>query len=258
MSGRHGRGRAGGGEPAAENGRPPGSSGRPSPPFRATTGAARVAGPGRTPGGGRRPTTPGGGSRPEPVRPPAPRSPGVTVGSRAIFRKEALEFHARGKDTEGAVVRLGAAWIRWCYRATIAIVAAGVAAVALTQVKQASDGSAVINPASGRFAALFPAATVQALPEAKGLGFVLPEGGLRRFHVAGMRVTLATAKAVTRAGLAAPRQPSILLTGRLVGPVAPAAGRLHAGAVVILPTTSLAAVLGQEVRAMLGKSGTRS
>ena len=55
-------------------------------------------------------------------RPAAP-----TTNPEAIFRREALEFRVRGRDTPGGVVRLGARWIHWAYRMTLVLVVVAVA-----------------------------------------------------------------------------------------------------------------------------------
>jgi hypothetical protein len=195
---------------------------------------------------GRGPGAPGPGRQPRPV----------ATGSRAIFRKEALEFHARSRDLAGGVVRLGGPWLRWLYRLTIALVLAGAAGVVLIPARQSSSGPAVIDPGSGWFAALFPVAVAPELATAQGLSFALPGAGLRPLRVTGVHVTLATAASAARAGLTAPGQPSILLTGRLLAGERPGPGRrLRTGAVLVLPARPLAAVLGQELRVMLGGQG---
>jgi hypothetical protein len=154
------------------------------------------------------------------------------------------------------VVRLGAPWLAWCYRLTFALVAAGVAGVMLTPARQSSYGPAVIDSRTGRFAALFPAAVAADLATARGLSFVLPGAGLQPAQVAAVHVKLAEGNAASQAGLATPGQPSILLTGRLLAAAWPAAaGPLHTDAVVVLPARSLAAVLGHEVKVMLGQGG---
>jgi len=178
----------------------------------------------------------------------------AAAGSRAIFRKEALEFHARGQEDKGGVVRLGAPWLRRAYRLTLVLVLGGAAAVALTPARQSSYGPAVVQSGSGRFAALFPAAVAPDLGSATGLSFALPGAGLRPARVTAVHVRLASPQAAGRAGLPAPGQPSILVTGRLLAAI-PAAGRLRTRAAVILPTRPLAAVLGGELKVMLGQGG---
>ena len=192
-------------------------------------------------------------------RGPAAAGPGrqpQAVGSRAIFRREALEFHSRSRDLAGGVVRLGGPWLRWLYRLTIALVIAGVAGVALVPARQSSYGSAVVDSGSGWFAALFPVSAAPELGTAQGLSFVLPGAGLRPVRVTGVHVRLASASSARRAGLAAPGQPSILLTGQVVTAVLPGpARRVHTGAVVVLPDQPLATVLGHELKVMLGQGG---
>ena len=176
------------------------------------------------------------------------------MGSRAIFRKEALEFHSRSRDLTGGVVRLGGPWLRWLYRLTITIITAGVAGIMLIPARQSSYGAAVIDSGSGRFAALFPVAVAPDLPAAQGMSFVLPGAGLQPVRVTGVRVKFAAGDTAGRAGLAAPAQPSILLTGQLLMGILPGpARRVHTGAVVVLPGRPLAAVLGHELAVMLGQ-----
>ena len=228
MSGRHGRPRAGRRLPRSATGPVP-----------------------RSPGPRSRATAPASGSQPGPA----------VAGSRVIFRKEALEFRVRSRDAAGGVVRLGAPWLRWSYWLALTLVAAGVLAMMVTPAGQSAAGPAVIDPGSGQLAALFPVAVAPELPQARALTLQLPGGGSSPARVTGVRVRLAGAGAVTRAGLAPPHQPSILLTGRLLSTVpaaggVPAAGSLlHADMVVTFPARPVAAVLGQELKVVLGGGG---
>lgn len=172
-----------------------------------------------------------------------------------MFREQALAAHLRGGDQQGRAVRLDRWWLRWSFWVTLALVVAGAAAVVRTPAGQSSSGPAVVESRSGRFAVLFPVAVAAELPAATGLDLILPGAGPSPVQTRTLRLRLATAAAASRAGLTPPAQPSILLTGRLPAAPPALAGAVHARAVLRMPSRSLAAVLGGELKTMLGRGG---
>ena len=200
---------------------------------------------------------------------PAQRPPGLTLldqprvrstrlasaSPEAIFRAEALEFRARGRDARGGVIRLGSRWIRWAYRATLLLVLAAVASTWFIRTGESTTGPAVVDGPAGTLTALLPAVVAPDLTRSHGLTFALPDG--RSVRVVGLRVQLADNAAIRAAGLTPLSQPAILVTGRLVpGPVAASAARdprLRTQVSVVLRSESLAGVLARQFRAMLGQ-----
>lgn len=192
-------------------------------------------------------------------RPSAAGAPGqpwaATVGGSALFRREALEAHAQGRVAEGTTVRLGAPWLRWYFRLTLALIVVGVTAVALVPVRQSSYAPAIADFRGGRFAALFPAAAAPELAAARDLDFGLPGGAMRPVQISGLRMKLASAAAAVEAGFRPTDQPSVLVTGQLaIAPPVPD-GPVRSQAVLVLPARSLASVLAHELKVMLGAGG---
>ncbi len=178
------------------------------------------------------------------------------AGSRAIFRREALELRASAREAGPGVVRLGAPWIRWGYRLTLALICVGVAAVGMARTAEYSYGRAAILEPGGRFAALLPAAVVPDLGAARDLSVALPGRGMRPVSVRGLRATLATRSAVRRAGLRPVKQPSVLLTGRVSVPGLPRAPRggrpFRTQVALVLRSRPVAVILAREFEVMLG------
>ena len=181
------------------------------------------------------------------------------TGARAIFRREALEFRAGDRETGGGVVRLGAPWIRWCYRLTLALICAGLAVAGLARTAEYSYGRAAIEEPGGRFAALLPAAVLPDLAAARDLSVAWPGRGLRPVHILRLKARLATRSAVRRAGLGPATQPSVLLTGRLamtgVTGTAPAGRPFVTQVALVLRSRPVAAILAREFEVMLGTRG---
>ena len=178
-----------------------------------------------------------------------PAPPGES--QHTIFRQEALEFRARGRETPGGVVRLGARWIHWTYWATLVLLAAAVTSIFLIRTDESASGPAVVDGRTGAVTAILPAAVGPDLPNAQGFTVTLPSG--RSALITGLRARLADVASIRRAGLVPPAQPAILLTGNL-SPGAPAAGGepIHTQVSVVLRTESLADVLARQFGAMLG------
>lgn len=190
-----------------------------------------------------------------PSRPLTSRPTGPATDQYAIFRSEALEFRARGRDTPGGVVRLGGGRIRWAYRLTIVLVAAAVAGLWLIRTDETSSGPAVVDGRTGTVAALLPAAIGPDLASSQGLTVALPGG--RSVRVSVRYAQLADGTAIRKAGLVPTAQPAILVTGRLYPgtPAGPAAqdAHLQTQASVVLRSESLADVLARQFHVMLSQ-----
>jgi hypothetical protein len=207
----------------------------------AASSAAAPAGPGA------RPAQAAGPSLKLVSRPAAP-----TTNPEAIFRREALEFRVRGRDTPGGVVRLGARWIHWAYRMTLVLVVVAVAGMWMIRTDESTSGAAVIDGRTGTVAVLLPAVTGPDLATSR-LTVTLPGG--RPAGVAGLHAQLAGDTAIRKAGLAPLNQPAILVTGRLdPGAAASVAqdAHLQTQASVVLRSEPLADVLARQFGAMLG------
>jgi hypothetical protein len=180
-------------------------------------------------------------------RPSAP-----ATNPEAIFRREALEFRVRGRDTQGGVVRLGSRWIHWAYRMTLVLVLVAVAGMWVIRTDESTTGPAVINGRTGTVAVLLPAAAGPDLASSRGLTVTLPGG--KPVRVTGLHAQLASASSIRRAGLVPPAQPAILVTGQLDPGAAPAAqdAHLQTQASVVLRSEPLADVLARQFGAMLG------
>jgi hypothetical protein len=177
----------------------------------------------------------------------------------AIFRQEALEFHARGRDTPGGVVRFGARWIRWAYRMTLVLLIAAVTGMWVIRTDESASGPAVVDGRTGMVAALLPAVIGPDLASSRGFTIALPGQGGRSVRVSVLRAQLADSTAIRKAGLTPMTQPAILVTGRLnpgasAGPVAQEA-HLRTQASVVLRSEPLVDVLARQFDSMLGHSG---
>lgn len=181
-------------------------------------------------------------------RPPAP-----ATNPEAIFRREALEFRVRGRDTQGGVVRLGSRWIHWAYRMTLVLVLVAVAGMWVIRTDESTTGPAVIDGRTGTAAVLLPAVAGPDLAGSRGLTVTLPGG--KSVRVTGLHAQLASASSIRRAGLVPPAQPAILVTGQLdPGAVASIVqdAHLQTQASVVLRSEPLADVLARQFGAMLG------
>ena len=168
-----------------------------------------------------------------------------------IFRPEAVEHRARGRDTARGVVRLGAPWLTWLYLLTLALVAAGVVCLFTVHVEQRVTGPAVVDRSTGAVTALLPAASAPDLTESQGLTLTLPGGGDRPLTVDVRHVTAADAAQIRDAGLEPLAQPGILLSGSADG-AAGGQGTVRTTATVGLGDERLVDALGRQFQAMLG------
>jgi hypothetical protein len=161
------------------------------------------------------------------------------------------------------VVRLGDPWLTRCYRLTLALLAAGVLIVSVARTSEYSFGRVVVAVPGGRFAALLPVAVAPDLAAAAGVRIAVPGRGWEPVRVIAVTARLATPDSVRRAGLRLPRQPSILLTGRLALPGFPAPagtpgrpGRVAAAMALVLRSRRFVGLLSAELSVILGESRT--
>jgi hypothetical protein len=180
------------------------------------------------------------------------RAPAPTSDLNAIFRQEALEFRARGRDASGGVVRLGARWIQWAYQRLLLLLVAAVASLWVVRTDESTSGPAVVDSRSGQVAMLLPVAVGPDLGRARTFTVALRGG--RSVRVGDLRARLADDGDARQAGLAPPAQPAILVTGRIDpgAPTGPGTSR-PAQVTVVLRTESLADVLARQFSAMLGR-----
>jgi hypothetical protein len=186
--------------------------------------------------------------------PTASRPATSPAGRDSIFRQEALEFHARGRDAPGSMLRLDASWIQWAYRAALVLLAAAVTSMWVIRADEGTTGPVVVNGRAGAVAILLPEAAGPGLAGEPMLTVTLPGG--RSVRVAVLRAQVADGAAISRAGLAPTAQPAILVTGRLSPGTAIARDARGQGSVV-LRREPLADVLARQLGAMLGHSGAK-
>jgi hypothetical protein len=174
-----------------------------------------------------------------------------SVPGPAIFRAEALDARSGGAQRPSAPISLGEPWLRWLYLAALALVAAGIALIGTVSTAEQSYGTAVVTEPGGRFAALLPIAVVPDLGHARALHVML--GSHRDVRLTDARLQLADASNARYAGLAAPSQPSVLLTAHLPAGAAP--DRLRGGltsVAIVLGDEAVGAVVVREFEVMLG------
>jgi hypothetical protein len=177
--------------------------------------------------------------------------PPAALDADVIFREEALEFRARGRDTPGGVVRLGSRWITWAYRVTLVLLAAAVASLWFIRTDESTSGSVAVDGRTGMMAALIPAAAGADLTGSAGITVVLPGG--RSVLVTGLHAVLADAAAIRNAGFTPLKQPAILVTGQFGQGRVSVPGALRAQATIVLRSETLADVLARQFDAMLGQ-----
>jgi hypothetical protein len=202
-------------------------------------------------------TEPDTGPRPD-ARPSlklAGRPEGTAIDPDAIFREEAVEFRARGRDLPGGVVRLGSQWLTWAYRVTLVLLAVAIASMWVIRTSESTTGPVAVDGRTGMVAILIPAAAGADLTGSRGLAVVLPDG--RSIRVTGPHAMLAGDAAIRKAGFTPPNQPAILVTGQLdqaaPDPKSPRAATLRSQATVILRSETVADVLARQFNAMLGE-----
>ena len=195
-----------------------------------------------------------GRTRTAAARPPARRPPADNRSGPTVFREEALESHAGGGQEADVEIRLGQHWLRWLYRLSLGLAAAGVALALTARTTPESDGTAAVTEPDGGFAALLPVAAVPDLARAREVTVLLPAAG-RQVRVRVTRMRLAAPQLARQAGLPVPAEPSILLTGRLApGAVPPPGqgGRLVTPMALVLPSETVGAIVAGEFEAVIG------
>lgn len=194
---------------------------------------------------------------PSPELPPspslklAPRSPGPAFDPDAIFRDEALEFRARGRDVPGGLVRLGSHWLTWAYRVTLVLLAAAIASMWVIRTSESTAGPVAVDGRTGMVAALLPAAAGADLTGSSGFTLVLPGG--RQLRVTGLHAVLADDAAIRDAGFQPLKQPAILVTGQFDQGAVPGGAPLRTQATVVLRSETVADVLARQFGTMLGQ-----
>ena len=182
----------------------------------------------------------------------APRSPAPAFDPDAIFRDEALEFRARGRDVPGGLVRLGSHWLTWAYRVTLVLLAAAIASMWVIRTSESTSGPVAVDGRTGMVAALLPAAAGADLTGSSGFTLVLPGG--RELRVTGLHAVLADDAAIRNAGFQPLKQPAILVTGQFdQGAAAIRGAPLRTQATVVLRSETVADVLARQFGTMLGQ-----
>jgi hypothetical protein len=182
----------------------------------------------------------------------ARHSPAPAIDAGAIFRDEALEFRARGRDLPGGLVRLGSRRLTWAYRVTLVLLAAAIASMWVIRTSESTAGPVAVDGRTGMVAALLPAAAGAGLTGSSGFTLVLPGG--RELRVTGLHAVLAGDAAIRNAGFQPLRQPAILVTGQLdQGAAAIPGAPLRTQATVVLRSETIADVLARQFGTMLGR-----
>ena len=175
-----------------------------------------------------------------------------------IFRPEALQLHARGREDADGVVRLGPRWLRRLYVLSLVLVLAGLAAVWLIPIEETATGRAVVDTRTGSVVALLPAGTAPELSGSAGLRVGLPGQPGRMVPVEVRSAAPADDETLREAGLDPLPQGGLLLSGRIrdAAPERPGGQptRIEVPATVVLRSERLADVLGRQVGQMLGSS----
>ncbi len=159
--------------------------------------------------------------------------------STDLFRREALEYWSRQRGP-GAVLRVGAPWVRWLYWIVLALVAAGVALTFFVRIDQTASGPALVDPQNRTFVAVLPAAAGAEMQGGRPLPLQVDgPAGRQDVAAAALHVEAADDADVRRAGFSSFPQPAVLVTGVLTPEGAalaesPSSARLTGRAVVVL------------------------
>ncbi|MGR6967852.1 hypothetical protein ACU610_25660 [Geodermatophilus sp. URMC 61] len=172
--------------------------------------------------------------------------------SADLFRREALEYRSRPRQP-GAVLQVGAPWVRWLYWVVLALVAVGLALAFTVRVELTASGPALVDPQARTFVAVLPAVA----------GTEPQDGHPLRLDVAGQagwgdvpatvtHVQAADEADIRRVGFSSFPQPAVLVTGVLrpgggATPATPSA-RLTGRAVVVLGSERAFSLVLQEFR----------
>ena len=173
-----------------------------------------------------------------------------------VFRPEAVDAHARGRESRPADVPLGRPWLRWSYWAMIAALVIGGIAGLLVHTDETAAGPAVVQAHGRTFSALIPAGVSRDLPAARSFLVELPGAPPSQITVTRLRLRPAMPAAVKAAGLEPPTMPSVLLVGTIARDDAARLGARSIGLrgrlIVILRRESLGQLLARQVRVMVG------
>ena len=182
---------------------------------------------------------------------------------RSIFRQEALDAWARGRDAPGGVLRVGSRWVRWSYWLLLALVVAGLSVAWTTRTDQSVTGPALVKGRDGSFVALLPAVAGDDLDGTRTVRIELdglPDRPRLAAKLLGARP--ADEGSLARVGLRPSGQPAILVTGLLVAPSgvasAPAATGLDARATVVVRRERVLTLFLRQLEGMLARREDRS
>jgi hypothetical protein len=171
----------------------------------------------------------------------------------SIFRTEALEHRARGRETPGGMLRLRPRWLRLSFWMLIALLVAGVILATAVHASTSSTGPAVVDARGATFSALLPAAAGRELRGARSAYVDVPDG---RVAIKVLAARLVQPDGISRGGLPPAAQASILLSGRVTSGAAtrhraPGASRVAGRITVVLQKKTLGGMLVGELEDML-------
>jgi hypothetical protein len=167
-----------------------------------------------------------------------------------LFRREALDFHTRGRMTSGGVVRLDAPWLCWSLRLLLLLVVAGFAACVFVRTNESSIGPAVVDGRDGSVALLLPVAVAPQLRSAHGLWVDATDAGSMHVIVTAARPVPA---GVRIAALPTPTQPALLIRGRLAARGALVPRLFHGRATLVVRSERLGQMVLRQFRTILGR-----
>jgi hypothetical protein len=177
---------------------------------------------------------------------------------RRIFRPEAIDAHARGREDTPADLLIGRRWIRWSYWVILVAVALGGLAASRIGTNETVTGPAVLQAHGRTFSALLPAVAAPDLGSAESLVLEVPGPGPSKLSVARARLRPATPAAVKAAGLSVGAGQSVLLVGTTVRNDArrlgSRSGGVHGRLLVVLRKETLAELMARQVRRIVGAS----
>jgi hypothetical protein len=167
-----------------------------------------------------------------------------------LFRREALEYSSRQRGP-GAVLQVGAPWLRWLYGVVLVLMVAGAVLSFVVRIEQTTSGPALLDPEARTFVAVLPAAAGSDLSTGRPVRLEI-DGPTGRQDVAAsvLHARAAEDADVRQAGFSRFPQPAVLVTGVLAPDAAALTGtspspRLNGRAVVLLGSTRAASLIFQ-------------
>jgi hypothetical protein len=165
-----------------------------------------------------------------------------------LFRREALEYSSR-QHGPGAVLRVGAPWLRWLYWVVVVLAVAGVALSFVAPIERTTSGPALLDSQGRTFVAALPADAGSDLSTGRSVRLQVDGPTGRQDVQASVRDARAAEDAdVRQAGFSSFPQPAVLVTG-VLDPDTPALTgtppRLTGRAVVLLGSTPAASLFFQ-------------